>query len=154
MPRLVPAHHALSATGTLDLLGNYTLRNIPVGAVNIDSQWQVKWFACICVLGSSALANRPHRCCQQSTFNDFPPGPKITNLTQLIDQLHSNNVRVIFWATSMVNVDCPKYSYALNNSFFIRDALDKQMSPIKWWHGVCITSAVTSHLSSSHCCYV
>ena len=27
------------------------------------------------------------------------------------------------------------YSYALNNSFFIRDALDKQMPPIKWWHG-------------------
>lgn len=28
-------------SGTLDLLGNYTLRGIPVGAVNIDSQWQV-----------------------------------------------------------------------------------------------------------------
>jgi len=28
--------------GTVELLGNYTQRNIPVGAVNIDSQWQVR----------------------------------------------------------------------------------------------------------------
>lgn len=79
---------------------------------------------------------RPHRrLLWQSTFNAFTPSSKITDLKQLIDQLHASDVRVIFWATSMVNVDCPRYSYALNNSFFIRDALDRQMPPIKWWHG-------------------
>ena len=43
----------------------------------------------------------------QSTFNAFTPSSKITDLKQLIDQLHASDVRVIFWATSMVNVDCP-----------------------------------------------
>jgi len=47
------------------------------------------------------------------------------------------------------------YSYALNNSFFIRNALDKQMPPIKWWHGKHprIVSCPTPHvLPPGHGC--
>jgi hypothetical protein len=32
--------------GTIDLLGNYTQRGIPVGAVNLDSLWQVGEVTC------------------------------------------------------------------------------------------------------------
>ena len=85
----------------MELLGNYTLHNIPVGAVNIDSQWQVH------AVLSLATPRSPLNYPQQSFFNDFTPSPKITNLTLLVDQLHAQNVRVIFWATSMINVDCP-----------------------------------------------
>lgn len=43
--------------GTLDLLGNYTARGIPVGAVNIDSQWQVSACAgCYIAADSSGRA--------------------------------------------------------------------------------------------------
>ncbi len=47
------ARDAFRTPGTLDLLGNYTARGIPVGAVNIDSQWQVSACAC-CYLAADS----------------------------------------------------------------------------------------------------
>jgi alpha-glucosidase (family GH31 glycosyl hydrolase) len=43
-------------------------------------------------------------------------------------------VKVIFWATSMVDTDSSNYETAVNNSFLIRNALD-EFTTLKWWHG-------------------
>lgn len=52
----------------------------------------------------------------------------------MIDELHAMDIKVIFWATSMVDTNSPNYEYGLNHSYYIKNAL-KEDSTLHWWHG-------------------
>jgi alpha-glucosidase (family GH31 glycosyl hydrolase) len=49
----------------------------------------------------------------------------------MIDWFHSNGIRVVLWATSVLNVDTPLYNYAKKQNYFLNDGATQ-----KWWHGV------------------
>jgi alpha-glucosidase (family GH31 glycosyl hydrolase) len=55
-------------------------------------------------------------------------------MTDLVQSLHAQNVNVILWATSMIDTDSSNYEYALNNSYFVKNAFN-EFSLLKWWHG-------------------
>ncbi len=88
------------------IVENYLNRDIPVGAVIIDSPW--------------------------STFyNDFSwdlslyPTPQ-----EMIDNFQSQNVNVVMWMTGFVNTDCPDYQYVIDNGFAVDDG-----TVYTWWKG-------------------
>lgn len=76
-----------------EMLRNYTLYNISVGAVNVDSGWS-------------------------TGFNNFVfdtslfPSPK-----SLIDEVHSNGQKIVLWVTSMINTDSSNYAVAVENNY-------------------------------------
>lgn len=99
-------HEEFTTESGIKLVQEYLERDIPVGATIIDSGWQTKF----------------------NTFNFNPeryPNPKF-----LVDTLHSLNVKVIFWITSMINKDSPDFQFALQNNFLLSDG-----AKVKWWHG-------------------
>eukprot|EP01090_Pellita_catalonica_P001799 TRINITY_DN11532_c0_g1_i1.p1 TRINITY_DN11532_c0_g1~~TRINITY_DN11532_c0_g1_i1.p1 ORF type:complete len:598 (+),score=88.49 TRINITY_DN11532_c0_g1_i1:106-1899(+) len=83
-------------------------RDIPVGAVDIDSQWATG--------DNDFVWNR-----------EKYPQPK-----QMIDHFHSLGVRVINWVTNLVNTDSPNYAYGKSKGYFLT-GLDGDT--IHWWHG-------------------
>jgi alpha-glucosidase (family GH31 glycosyl hydrolase) len=94
----------------LELAKGYADNGIPLGAINIDSTWATQ-------------------------FNNFQPDPtKFTDFPGLISELHSQGLRVILWATSMVNVENPDYQFAVDNNYLLRDVRGK-VYPLHWWHG-------------------
>lgn len=88
----------------------YLDRNIPVGAVDIDSTWATQF-------NNFEV--------DTAKFNDFP---------SLITSMHDINVRVILWATSMVNVENPDYDMAVQNQYLVRNGKGV-VRPLHWWHG-------------------
>lgn len=52
------------------------------------------------------------------------------NASEMIQQVHALNSRIIFWTTAMVNVDSPNYKYGLDNKFYLNDGYQ-----INWWKG-------------------
>lgn len=89
-----------------DMVAQYTKRGIPVGALNIDSDWT-------------------------TSINNFIwntskfPSPK-----NLINRMHQQNIRVIAWVTSVINTDATNYAEAKEKGYLLN-----QGAPIKWWHG-------------------
>uniref|UniRef100_A0A6B2L112 DUF5110 domain-containing protein n=1 Tax=Arcella intermedia TaxID=1963864 RepID=A0A6B2L112_9EUKA len=100
-------HTSISTqTNTLSMVHDYLARNIKVGAVDIDSQWS-------------------------TGFNNFIfDTKKFPNATALVSYLHSINIRVILWATTMINTDSSNYQEGLKNNYYLNDG-----ETIHWWHG-------------------
>lgn len=93
-----------------DLVKGYKDNKIPFGAVNIDSTWATQ-------------------------FNNFEVNKeKFPDFAKLIADLHADNLRVILWATSMVNVENPDYEMCVANNYLVRDVRGK-VYPLHWWHG-------------------
>jgi alpha-glucosidase (family GH31 glycosyl hydrolase) len=89
-----------------DLVDGYLSRNIPVGAVIIDSPWQTyynsfKW------------------------DEDRYPDPQ-----QMIDEFHARGIRVVLWITGFVNKGSPDYSYVKSKGYAINDG-----QTFRWWKG-------------------
>lgn len=94
----------------MQLIQDYADHNIRVSAVNIDSEWATQ-------------------------FNNFQPDTtKFTDFEGMVNEIHSQGLKVILWATSFVNEDDPDYEYAVNQKYLVRDARGK-VKPLKWWHG-------------------
>ncbi len=49
--------------------------------------------------------------------------------------MHSQDVRVIFWATSMIDDDSSNFNETIARKAFIRNAVNDEPSLLKWWHG-------------------
>jgi alpha-glucosidase (family GH31 glycosyl hydrolase) len=52
-------------------------------------------------------------------------------MDRLISDLHEDDVRVIIWITSMVNLEDPQYDYCLEQGYFVDG-----MEEVEWWKGV------------------
>ena len=46
------------------------------------------------------------------------------NMTAMIDTLHSMNVRVIYWITSMVDTDSPNYQEGDDMGYYIKSVIE------------------------------
>jgi len=89
-----------------NMILGYESRNIPVGAVNIDSDWS-------------------------TGINNFVVDTKkFPDIKGLFDMIHSKNMKVIMWTTSMVDTDSPNYKEGLEKGYYLNKG-----ATIKWWHG-------------------
>lgn len=92
------------------LVKGYKDNNIPLGAVNIDSTWETQ-------------------------FGNFDVNTeKFPDFAKLVQELHDQDLRVILWQTSMVNVENPDYQMCIENEFLVRDS-NGTVFPLHWWHG-------------------
>jgi hypothetical protein len=90
----------------LDLVTEYLAYDIPIGGLDIDSEWS-------------------------SGVNNFIfDTARFPNATLLIEQMHQLGVRVILWVTSVVDTDSSNHAEGLKNGYYLNDGY-----PIKWWHG-------------------
>jgi alpha-glucosidase (family GH31 glycosyl hydrolase) len=90
----------------LKLVSDYQSYNIPVGAVNIDSSWP-------------------------STYQNFLWNlEKFPNASVMVDQLHSQNIKVICWITSTINEDSTNFAYGLKNGYYLNKG-----KLVSWWRG-------------------
>ncbi len=55
-------------------------------------------------------------------------------MKNLIDQIHSYNMRVILWATSMVNKESFNFQEMVDNRYHLTNAKGEP-ELVKWWHG-------------------
>ena len=55
---------------------------------------------------------------------------KFPNASAMVAAFHEKNIRVILWATSMIDTDSSNYAEGLSKGFFVSDG-----ATIKWWHG-------------------
>ena len=55
---------------------------------------------------------------------------KFPNMYQFVKTLHSMNIRVICWVTSVVNVDSSNYNEGKEKGYYLNSG-----STVKWWHG-------------------
>jgi alpha-glucosidase (family GH31 glycosyl hydrolase) len=97
----------------LALVHDYLDRDIPVGAIIIDSPWATGY----------------------STFEWDPalfPDPQA-----MIDELHALDVRVFVWTVSGINVDeTALYETAAANDWFMKTAADRtDPAVVSWWKG-------------------
>lgn len=106
---------------TYDFVDGFIKRDIPVGAVVIDSPWQTH-------------------------YNTFIPNPKrYGQFKQMVDDMHQRKVKVVVWATQLVNrisVDmekggdtylgaAPHYGPGQRCGFFVNKGWD-----FPWWKGM------------------
>ncbi len=101
--------------GLEELVQGYLDRDIPVGAVNIDSPWETE-------------------------FNTFQfNSESYPDAQGMIDGLHDKGIKVMAWITPLTNLhskDDPNigkasnYDYALENGYFINDG-----QTFEWWKG-------------------
>ncbi len=110
-----------SASDTYDFVQGFLDRDIPVGAVVLDSPWE-------------------------TNYNTFIPNPdRYPAMDQLVADMHERGVRVVLWMTQMINVSSvdfepagDRYEGAASNfaqgkecDFFVNDG-----STYIWWKGV------------------
>ncbi|HPG42016.1 MAG TPA: glycoside hydrolase family 31 protein [bacterium] len=120
-------------THVRNLVQGYLDRDIPVGAVIIDSPWETEYNT---FLFDSTL---------------YP------NAQGLINDLHAQNIRVIAWITSLINYrglegygkgKAENYDYALQQNYFINNGQTYEWwkgwgsfidytnpNALQWWHG-------------------
>jgi len=94
---------------TWDLVQGYLQRDIPVGAVIIDSPWQTNY----------------------NTFEfdrDRYPDPK-----KLVSDLEELGVHTILWTTSAISPLSSNYDFACKNGFFIRRENEENGCPKTWF---------------------
>ncbi|MBI5526197.1 MAG: hypothetical protein HY897_07665 [Deltaproteobacteria bacterium] len=109
-----------------ELVDDYMANEIPVGAVIVDAPWE-------------------------TSYNDFVwdtslyPKPK-----EMIDYVHSRGVRILLWATSVIDTGSPLYETAKSNGYLVSGgktvewwkkdpaALIDYTNPeaVTWWHGL------------------
>ena len=100
----------LNQKDALQLIQDYKSYDIPVGGTNCDSSWMTFW-------------------------NNFQPNTDLfPDMGAFIKELHDENVRVIFWGTSMVNTDHPEYDMAQEKGFLVKNKWGVSR-PVEWWHG-------------------
>lgn len=94
------------------LVDGYLSRDIPVGAIIIDSPWETGY----------------------NTFefdSKLYPDPK-----SMIDYFHSKEVRVFLWITGVINTDVPElFDYARSKGYFMQKSADNPDCIIDWWKG-------------------
>eukprot|EP00117_Sycon_ciliatum_P022321 scpid86543/ scgid19292/ len=84
-----------SQAAMTEYAAEYRNRSIRVGAVNMDSRWE-------------------------TGFNNFKFNSKYPNVTGMVEHFHGEDVRVIFWITSMVDVDSDNYQDGDKHGYFIK----------------------------------
>jgi len=95
-----------------EYVADYARHNITVGAVDIDSLWAT------------------------GVNNFVVDRSKFPDMKGFVEGMHNDSVRVILWATSMVDTDSSNYQAMVDGGFFIRDGLnDTTPSTLHWWHG-------------------
>lgn len=103
-------HGSSNQQNSTDLVQGYLDRGIPVGAVNIDSEWATE-------------------------FNNFEVNTdKYPDLPGFVASMHKQDIRVTMWTTSMVNVENPDYEFCKESNFLVRDGYGL-VRPINWWKG-------------------
>ncbi|MCB1152735.1 hypothetical protein KDL45_03720 [bacterium] len=95
-----------TATSVNALIDGYKNRDIPVGAVIIDSPWATGY----------------------STF-EFDPA-RFPDAAQTIAGIRDQGVRVFLWSVSNVNTDSPNWQYGLDNGYYVEDG-----KTYEWWKG-------------------
>ncbi|MDP6988031.1 MAG: glycoside hydrolase family 31 protein [Planctomycetota bacterium] len=96
----------------LALVDGYLERDIPVGAIIIDSPWETAY---------GSLEWDPERF----------PDPRA-----MIARLHEQGVRVMVWIVPVVNVDTqPLYSEGCEEGFFMQRGPDGAPARFEWWKG-------------------
>ncbi|ELR16305.1 glycosyl hydrolase, family 31 protein [Acanthamoeba castellanii str. Neff] len=103
------ASEVANQTSETEFVEGFLKRNIPVGAVDLDSQW--------------ATADN------NFIFNTA----KYPNASQMIDHFHKLGVRVILWATSMIDTDSSNHAEAIAKDYILKGLWTNE---VKWWHGV------------------
>lgn len=94
------------------LVDGYLLRDIPVGAIIIDSPWE-------------------------TGYNTFEFDIQLyQDAKAMIDYFHSKNVRVFLWITGVINIDVPElFDYAMSRHYFMQKSPDNADCVVKWWKG-------------------
>ncbi|MCC6179279.1 MAG: hypothetical protein IT305_28570 [Chloroflexi bacterium] len=120
------------ADAAVALVDGYRQRDIPVGAVIIDSPWQ-------------------------TNYNTFEMAKEFGNPQRLVSRMRDRNIRVIFWATGFINTTSndgpdagisPNYQEARGRGYFVNGGLtyawDKgegsaidffNPDAVAWWYG-------------------
>ena len=106
---------------TYDFVQGFIDRDIPVGAVVIDSPWE-------------------------TDYNPFTPNPdRYPNFAQLVTDMHARGVKVVLWTTQMINedsfdleaggdsYDSPSVEYLIAQD---RGYLVNEGATYRWWKGV------------------
>jgi alpha-glucosidase (family GH31 glycosyl hydrolase) len=111
----------------IDYVKEYLAHNISVGATNVDSNW------------ATGVREKEKREKKREVFvsffflqfNSFVwRKDRFPDAGGMINTLHSLGVRVIAWATSMIDTDSPNFAFAKSNDYLIsKGAL------MHWWHG-------------------
>ncbi|MDR1464946.1 MAG: hypothetical protein LBJ11_06575 [Oscillospiraceae bacterium] len=109
-PVWVHEHWVWENEGTQDsalaLADDYLEHGIPVGAVVIDRPWAT----------------------EATTF--IPDPERYPDLGDYVGQFHDRNVRVMLWATSMVNETASNFQEAKDKGYFLSGG-----KTVKWWAG-------------------
>ena len=95
----------------LALVDGYLDRDIPVGAIIIDSPWETDY----------------------NTFEwdtERFPDPQ-----GMIDELHSKDVKVFLWITPALNVGAPNYDELVEKGWFMQSSETSGPSTVDWWKG-------------------
>lgn len=95
------------------LVDDYLSRDIPVGAIIIDSPWE-------------------------TGYNTFEADPALyPDFKAMINYFHSKNVRVFMWVTCMINIDVqPLYDTAAARGYFMKESANATgPKVIEWWKG-------------------
>ena len=90
----------------LALVEGYLDRNVPVGGVEIDSLWST------------------------GVNNFLWDTQKFANASAMVARFHELGVRVLVWATSVVDLDSPNHQEGVDKGYFLNNG-----TPLKWWHG-------------------
>ncbi|MCH8063269.1 MAG: carbohydrate-binding protein, partial [Chloroflexi bacterium] len=93
-------------TSTTSLVDGYLSRDIPVGAVIVDSPWETRYNTFVWDSGRY-------------------PDPQ-----SMIDEFHAQGVRVILWITGFVNNDSPDYDFVKSQGYAVDGGQD-----FDWWKG-------------------
>ena len=96
----------------IDLVNGYLERDVPVGAVDIDSEWT-------------------------TGINNFIwDTNKYPDAKGMIDYFHSIGVNVICWVTSVIDTDSSNYDYGLQNHYYVNTSrFGGHVGKVNWWHG-------------------
>ena len=98
----------MSRASAASLVQDYLARDIPVGAMDLDSAWS-------------------------TGFNNFVVDThKFPDFKGFVQSMHSLGVNVICWATSMVDTDSSNYEDGKSKGYYVK-GLTTDL--IKWWHG-------------------
>jgi len=93
-------------TSTQQLVQDYLDRNIPVGAIIVDSPWETH-------------------------YNTFVwDSTRYPNPQQMIDEFRAKGVRIIVWITGFINIDAPDFQYAIDHHYTVDDS-----TVFRWWKG-------------------
>jgi len=97
---------ASTQESALEMVDGFLNRDIPVGAIIIDSPWATGY----------------------STF-EFDPA-LFADPQGMIDDLHALGIRVFLWTVPNVNVDSPNYQEGFDNGYYINNG-----RTVEWWKG-------------------